>query len=74
MKPHETVRIQLPVRETGSCACSLSVAVSAREYFFHELFPAAEAASCLASIIRFSASSSDSILFRTEKGDRCAFR
>ena len=38
--------------------------------FLHELFPAAEAASCLASVIRFSASSSDSTLFRTEKGDR----
>src|SRR4029077_16955530 len=44
--------------------------VSARGYFFYELFPGADAAGCLASVIRFSASSSDSTRFGTEKGDR----
>ena len=70
VKPHETVRIQLPVRETGTSPVPSPSQSAPGEYFFHELFPAAEAASCLASVIRFSASSSDSTPFRTEKGDR----
>ena len=52
----------------------LFLAVSAGEYFFNELFTAAETASCLASVIGFRASSSDSTLFRTEKGDRAHSR
>ena len=74
VKPHETVRIQLPVRETGTPPVPSSSQSAPGEYFFHELFPAAEAACCLASVIGFSGSSSDSISVRTEKGDRAHSR
>ena len=74
VKPHETVRIQLPVRETGTPPVPSSSQSAPGEYFFHELFPAAEAASCLASVIGFSASSSDSTLCQDRKRRPCAFR
>ena len=70
VKPHETVRIQLPVRETGTSPFPSPSQSAPENTSSHELFPAAEAACCLASIIRFSASSFDSTPFRTEKGDR----
>ena len=73
VKPHETV---------GSSCRFVKPALRLfplprrhrREYFFNELFTAAETANCLASVIGFRASSSDSTLFRTEKGDRAHSR
>ena len=51
----------------------LSLAVTVRRIFLPRTFTAAEAASCLASVIRFRASSSDSTPLQDRKRRPCAF-
>ena len=70
MKPHETVRIQLPVRETGSPPVPSPSQSAPEDISSTNFFPPPKPPAASRPLSASVASSSDSTPVRTEKGDR----
>ena len=70
VKPRETVRIQLPVRETGNAPAPSSPQSAPEDISSTNFFPSPKLPAATRPLSDSGTSAFDSTLFRTEKGDR----